>query len=355
MLPKPPPTIRHWLDSRLPRGNVVQEIEGEEGTFRVVPRKLEAQEPVDGRWMHVVNVEIPNLKAFLPRFIGLRGEVCFSSVVGAHTAFMGGGDFLAVVVDGPAQATFAKDVWSDFDPWTGRRFLTGRRPVPLAAPTGVQEAWVIPSETRLVGVLTNSQDYAKEAEEMDVSVFGSGSFGWWEPAEVPEPREWERAGRHPLGEGWEGMPPPKRAAIPAIRLPFYKISKDHKYIDKKKEDSGNFTYIYDKRHVAARNRKKEKRLQKLNRSLKEMRAKVKGDLSSDNETRRLAAIAVALIDETYERIGNEESASELKHYGVTGWLAKHVSFGKGRATIRYVGKAGVKQSKEVKEIGRAHV
>ncbi len=125
-------------------------------------------------------------------------------------------------------------------------------------------------------------------------------------------------------------------------------AKDHSYVAKRKEESGNFTYVYDEKHVAARNRKKEKRLKKLSKSLKEMRAKVRGDLSSDDETRRLAALAVALIDETYERVGNEESASELKHYGVTGWLVRHVTLGKGKATIKYVGKAGVKQTKEVK-------
>lgn len=130
--------------------------------------------------------------------------------------------------------------------------------------------------------------------------------------------------------------------------PFSKRAKDHAYVGKRKEESGNITYLYDERHVAARNRKKEKRLQKLNKSLKRMRDKVRGDLSHEDEKIRLAALAVALIDETYERVGNEESASDLKHYGVTGWLVKHVSLGKGKAAIRYVGKAGVRQSKEVK-------
>jgi len=127
-----------------------------------------------------------------------------------------------------------------------------------------------------------------------------------------------------------------------------KFAKDHAFVTKKKEDSGNFTYIYDEKHITARNRNKEKRLKKLSGSLKKMRAKVREDLSHEDEKIRLAALAIALIDETYERVGNEESASELKHYGVTGWLIKHVRLGKGKATIKYVGKAGVKQNKEVK-------
>ena len=134
-----------------------------------------------------------------------------------------------------------------------------------------------------------------------------------------------------------------------IDLSKYAKDKDHDYVSKKKEESGNITYLYDEKHIAARNRKKEKRLQKLNKSLKNMRSEVKKDLTSDDDKTRLVALAIALIDETYERIGNEESASELKHYGVTGWLLKHVSFGKGKATIKYVGKAGVKQQKEIKD------
>lgn len=128
-----------------------------------------------------------------------------------------------------------------------------------------------------------------------------------------------------------------------------KEAKDHAYVGKRKEDSGNITYLYDKKHIAARNRKKEQRLKRLNGALKKMRTKVRKDLTAEDEKTRLSALAIALIDETYERVGNEESASELKHYGVTGWMLKHVTLGKGKATIKYVGKAGVKQSKEVKD------
>ena len=59
---------------------------------------------------------------------------------------------------------------------------------------------------------------------------------------------------------------------------------------------------------------------------------------------------VGLIDETFERVGNDESADE-GHFGVTGWKKSHVSFGKGKATISYVGKSGVKQKKTVSDAG----
>jgi DNA topoisomerase-1 len=55
---------------------------------------------------------------------------------------------------------------------------------------------------------------------------------------------------------------------------------------------------------------------------------------------------VALIDHTYERVGNKGSAKD-GHFGVTGWLKKHVSFGPKGATIKYVGKSGVEHEKKV--------
>ena len=59
---------------------------------------------------------------------------------------------------------------------------------------------------------------------------------------------------------------------------------------------------------------------------------------------------VALIDHTYERVGNEGSAKD-GHYGVTGWQKKHVTFSPKGATIRYVGKSGVKHEKKVTDAG----
>lgn len=128
-----------------------------------------------------------------------------------------------------------------------------------------------------------------------------------------------------------------------------KRAKDgHNYVEKKKEESGNITYIYDEKHVKARNKKKAERLKKLSKSLNKVRSQVKKDLTNEDERTRLAAIAVALIDETFERVGNRYSAADMKHYGATTWLVKHVKFSGSTATIKYVGKAGVKQKKVVK-------
>lgn len=120
-----------------------------------------------------------------------------------------------------------------------------------------------------------------------------------------------------------------------------------RFKSKKKLESGNTVYVYSPRQVALRNSEKAARLEKLRGSIRHLRSQVRKDLSSEDPETALTALAVALIDHTYERVGNDGSAEERGHYGVTGWQRSHISFGKGRATIRYVGKSGVKQKKTV--------
>ena len=126
-----------------------------------------------------------------------------------------------------------------------------------------------------------------------------------------------------------------------------------KYKDKKQvpkaDGSGKTTvYVYSERQVANRHREKAERLEDFKPALAELRAQVKKDLDSDDPKKGLVALAVGLIDATYERVGNEDSADK-GHYGVTGWLRKHVTFKGNRAVIRYVGKSGVKHEKSVND------
>lgn len=121
-----------------------------------------------------------------------------------------------------------------------------------------------------------------------------------------------------------------------------------RYKSKKKLDSGNTVYEYSERQVANRNRKKAEQIAKLERKIGELRKKVQRDIKSDDPDTFLTALAVALMDHTYERVGNDDSASE-GHFGVTGWQRKHVSFGRGNAKVRYVGKSGVKHEKVVSD------
>jgi hypothetical protein len=125
-----------------------------------------------------------------------------------------------------------------------------------------------------------------------------------------------------------------------------------KYKSKKKidtDDGEKVVYEYSDRQKSIRHNRKAERLEELKGSLSELRREYKADLDAEDPKERLTALAVALIDTTYERVGNESSANERGHYGVTGWEVRHVTLGKGKATIKYVGKSGVKQEKVVED------
>lgn len=145
--------------------------------------------------------------------------------------------------------------------------------------------------------------------------------------------------------------PPQRVARRWIR----RAARAHeaaRYQEKKKvktEDGDEaMVYVYSERQVANRNREKAKRVEKLRQNLGKLRTRVKKDLKSEDPKTRLTALVVGLINDTYERVGNDESAKD-GHVGVTGWTPEHLKFSGGRATFTYVGKSGVKQHKETRD------
>jgi len=123
-----------------------------------------------------------------------------------------------------------------------------------------------------------------------------------------------------------------------------------RYKSKKKvktKDGDEMTvYEYSDRQVADRNRKKAERVEKLRKSMQKLQTKVRKDVQSKDEKTRDVALAVGLMDETFERVGNDGSAKE-GHFGVTTWRVKHVKFHNGSATLSYVGKSGVDQKKKI--------
>lgn len=121
--------------------------------------------------------------------------------------------------------------------------------------------------------------------------------------------------------------------------------KSKKKIQTKDGDEAT-VYEYSDRQVANRHREKAERVEHLRKHITDLRARVKDDLKSDDPMTRMTALAVSLMDHTCERVGNDDSADD-GHYGVTGWLKKHITFGKGKATIKYVGKSGVDHEKTV--------
>lgn len=128
-----------------------------------------------------------------------------------------------------------------------------------------------------------------------------------------------------------------------------------RYKEKKKNpNGGDPIYLYSEGQVAKRNKDKAERLEKLSGNIHKLRAQVKKDLKSEDRDKSLTALAVALMDDTAERVGNETSKEGdnedgKPHFGVTTWQKSHVSFSGGSAKIKYTGKSGVKQEKTVKD------
>jgi len=123
-----------------------------------------------------------------------------------------------------------------------------------------------------------------------------------------------------------------------------------KYLEKKvltnQAGEERIQYQYGPRQIANRHKEKAERLHNLSKHIKDLEAQLRQDLKAAETDKRMTALAVALINHTYERVGNPTSAED-GHFGVTGWLKKHLSFDNGQATLSYVGKSGVRQTKKV--------
>jgi DNA topoisomerase-1 len=91
--------------------------------------------------------------------------------------------------------------------------------------------------------------------------------------------------------------------------------------------------------------KKIKSIRTIASNIHKLRRRVTKDLKSDDEKTKLTALAVAIMDKTAERVGNDESAKG-GHFGVTGFKNKHIEVEGNTITIKYVGKSGVDQEKK---------
>ena len=122
--------------------------------------------------------------------------------------------------------------------------------------------------------------------------------------------------------------------------------KDKKEVPKSDGKGTTTVYEYGPRQVAKRHKDKAVRIEALRKKMSDLRQKARGDLTASDPETRLTALAVCLMDETYERVGNEQSAKD-GHYGVTNWTADHITLSDKAATIKYTGKSGVKHEKKV--------
>ena len=93
--------------------------------------------------------------------------------------------------------------------------------------------------------------------------------------------------------------------------------------------------------------KKRTAVNTLVASMQKIRYNVTKDLQSENDTTRLKALAVYLMDKSAERVGNAESAAD-GHHGITNLKKSHITFDKdGNVYLDYTGKSGVDQEKKI--------
>lgn len=102
--------------------------------------------------------------------------------------------------------------------------------------------------------------------------------------------------------------------------------------------------------LSNKDKKKIQAVETLQKQIGELRATYKKDLASKKDlTKYLCALAIAIMDSIYERVGNEESAEEREHYGVTVFKKKHIKIQNNKITFNYTGKSGVKHKKTLED------
>lgn len=100
-------------------------------------------------------------------------------------------------------------------------------------------------------------------------------------------------------------------------------------------------------YIPKREREKAQRVETLASCIKDLERMVRNDMrKSDNKTKMIATI-VAVIIETAARIGNEVSAEDNKHYGISTLRRKHLRFYDDKVCLSYTGKSGVSQKKTI--------
>lgn len=111
--------------------------------------------------------------------------------------------------------------------------------------------------------------------------------------------------------------------------------------------TGKWVHNYTQAYMDARADKKFVENKKFAKVVTDIRKKVTKDLGRDGSKAQQCALVVALMDQAYFRVGNEES-DDNGVYGVTTLLKRHVDIGAdGQIEFRYVGKKSVEQHRVV--------
>lgn len=106
-------------------------------------------------------------------------------------------------------------------------------------------------------------------------------------------------------------------------------------------EKGKKQYMYHPDWVAFRTETNHLKMIEFAQKLPLIRRKVKADLEKRGLVKeKVLATIVSLLDMSLIRVGNENSASENEHYGLTTMRNRHVSVQKDQITFAFRGKSG---------------
>ena len=110
------------------------------------------------------------------------------------------------------------------------------------------------------------------------------------------------------------------------------------------DDAGRKQYIYHPRWEEARDRAKFDRMGLFGERLRTLRSQVDADLKQSGLPRRkVAALAVAVLDRTLIRVGNTAYADANESYGLTTLRTSHVEVNGSHVSLSFAGKGGADQ------------
>jgi DNA topoisomerase-1 len=110
------------------------------------------------------------------------------------------------------------------------------------------------------------------------------------------------------------------------------------------DTAGRKQYKYHAKWSAMRNERKHNRMAEFGKSLPKLRKQVRTDLRKKGMVKdKVVAMAIAVMDKTFIRIGNSAYTRLYGSYGLTSLRDKHVKINGDKLEIIFKGKKGVQQ------------
>lgn len=117
-----------------------------------------------------------------------------------------------------------------------------------------------------------------------------------------------------------------------------------------RDDKGRKQYIYHQQWNQARSLTKFGKMIAFGKALPKIREQVEKDLRLKKlEKRKVLAVVIELLDNSFIRIGNRYYAKSNKSYGLTTLRDRHVTIEGDNLRLEFVGKKGVKQEINLKD------